>query len=125
MPICQVEEAGPFLQTVASGVVTDAELLAYYFPFHRLSPGPRWLELIDATEVTDLRMTSKGILAVRNRAATFPDLLLGGRVAVVTAGELIHGMLRMWEAQRNNLDYEFKVFRNADTARAWLLEYAP
>ncbi len=48
------------------------------------------------------------------------DLWDGSRVAILATSDLHYGVARMFTAFAVNLDIEYRTFRDADEARAWL-----
>jgi len=122
MPItCDLESIPGVICSVFTGQVTDQELHAYYRqPFVDGFPG-RWLELVDGTGITSMGITSAGEHQLAAILAPHIEKLRGGRVAMVATSDVVFGMFRMWELQREGVGYEVSVFRDVAAAREWLL----
>jgi hypothetical protein len=119
------DQPGTFY-TVLAGRVTDQELLSYYsrlIAAHDKSP---WRELVDGTQVTEMVLTAAGLNQLADMIEANLEQVRGGRVAMVATSDLTYGVFRMWELQRESLDYEVRVFRQLALALAWLgLEALP
>ncbi len=108
------------IHTVFEGRVTDDELLAYYGRPELQHHTGLWLEVVDARAVEHMAVTTQGQARLASLAAARPDVLRGGRVAMVATHDAAYGMFRMWEISREHLPYSVKVFRDFDAACAWL-----
>jgi len=108
------------IHTILEGHVTDEELLSHYalpiFQEHRAA----WRELVDGREVTDMAVTAEGQRRLAALATTSAERLRGWRVAMVASSDVMYGMFRMWELQREGLGYEVHVFRDIEEARTWV-----
>lgn len=95
--------------------------MAYYQQpqFHELARP--WREIVDGSQITDMAITPEGQRQLAILAAAYPATLQGGRVAMVALTDITYGMFRMWEIQREELDYTVHVFRNFEEAIAWLI----
>lgn len=108
------------LHTILTGVVTDAELVEYYTHLSSPPPAP-WTELVDGTAMTRMEFTPAGYRQLRQLfGSKYADVLWGGRVAMLAATDAAFGMFRMWELQREDLNYTVRVFRDRAEALAWL-----
>jgi hypothetical protein len=108
------------IHTTLIGRVTIDDLVSYYaLPFFQQHEGP-WRELVDGRQITDMAITADGQKRLEAFAAGSAERLRGGRVAMVAASDVTYGMFRMWELQREGLGYEVRVFRELETARAWV-----
>ncbi len=119
MPIRYALKGG-VIHTVFEGRVTDDELLAYYARPELQQHAGLWLEIVDARAVEQMAVTSQGQARLASLAAARPDVLRGGRVAMVATHDAAYGMFRMWEISREHLPFSVKVFRAFDAALAWL-----
>ena len=72
--------------------------------------------LWDLTKGFDLSAEEIGKLAARGREH-WP---IACRVAYLAGDDLAYGLLRMFEVFREQENYETRVFRDEDEARAWL-----
>jgi len=122
VPVSRAPSAPPdLLRTVLSGRVTDRELLDYYMRLMDSAAVPfPWLERVDGTGVTDMAVTPDGQWRLAAFVSQHLDLVRGGRVAMVATSGAVYGMFRMWQMQREDLDYAVQVFREMGEAEAWL-----
>lgn len=108
------------IHTTLIGQVTDDELLAYYQQPHFEEISDTWREIVDGSQITEMAVTPEGQRQLAIIAAANPNKLRGGRVAMVALSDVTYGMFRMWEIQREELDYTVRVFRNFEEAQAWV-----
>ena len=121
MPIVrQISGPTDVIRTVLSGTVTDEELLSYYHALVLVDIDGRWREVVDGRAITSYSITSNGQRQLAKFMAQHAERLRGGRVAMVAASEVTFGMFRMWQLQREGLDYQVEVFRELDEALAWV-----
>ena len=113
------------LHTVATGVVTDEDLIQYYAWDRILKPTPPWRELVDGSGIEAMQVTFPGQRRLQDAVSAYDRFLKGGRVAMLAASDAVYGMFRMWELQRENLSYTVRVFRSRDEALAWLAAPPP
>ena len=108
---------------MVAGQVTVAEMESYLAD--RLAD-PRWLPtmsvLVDATAAETRRLTSSDIEQIANFFAVRRTQLGTGRRAIVTTDDGTFGLTRMWQtlAEANGVEFETRVFRALEEARAWL-----
>jgi hypothetical protein len=70
--------------------------------------------------MTEMAITANDQERLAAFVATKAPLLRNGRVAMLASTEVCYGMFRMWEIQREDLDYSVTVFRDVAAARQWL-----
>lgn len=101
----------------AHGEVTDEELLDFLARLAR-DPAfaPDFSSLMDYSEASDFRLTPEGV----RRAAEAAPFSSGSRRAFVVSSDYAHGMIRMFKAVSDIADERFGLFRDAESARAWL-----
>jgi hypothetical protein len=123
LPISRDLERYPHaICTVLTGTVTDAEVLAYYRDPELVPPGDKWLELVDGLGVSGIGLTAEGYQQLALLLARQQERLRGGRVAMVATRDVVYGVFRMWELQREGVGYTVRVFRELEAAREWLFE---
>jgi hypothetical protein len=65
-------------------------------------------------------LTAEGLTRLAGVVEANLEMLRGGRVAMVATTDVTYGVFRMWELQREGLNYEVQVFRDLDLALTWL-----
>jgi hypothetical protein len=121
VPITRRIDADPTLiYTILSGRVTDTELLSYYERAIAQKAHDPWRELVDGTQVTEMVLTQEGLTRLAGIVEANLEKIRDGRVAMVATSNITYGVFRMWELQREGLNYEVRVFRELDLALAWL-----
>lgn len=113
---------GDVIVTTLRGVVTDDELLAYYRQPAMQTFTRRWLELVDGTGIVRMNITPEGQTRLAEFLSMQIERLRGGRVAMVANSDVTYGMFRMWEIQREDLEYTVRVFRDPAAARQWIAD---
>lgn len=102
--------------------VPDDELLTFYGDFFDGPQAAEFTKLLILLEQTKSVGRSTG--ALRALAELLQQKLKGRTertvVAVVAPGDHSFGMARMYEAMSSNLPWDFHVFRDSESARAWL-----
>jgi len=101
----------------AWGVFTEEELAAHSRHLGanpRFEPGFR--QLIDFLDVTEFRVTARGISEV----ARINPFGKGARRAALVKGSLGFGLARMYEQFRRDSSDDYRVFRDRAAALAWL-----
>lgn len=119
MPIHYSNDNGMIVTTL-KGRVTDEELITYYKEMDISDVSLPWRELIDASGVTEMAITTEGQWKLAAYVLSKSDLLSGGKVAMVAVSDMVYGMFRMWEGQRSDVDYEVRVFRSLAFALNWI-----
>jgi len=103
--------------TTLSDVLTDADLLQHQT---QLQADPhydgRFVQLVDARDVTEVDVTKDGVHALASLVVYEP----GARRAIVATRDAMYGMARMFERLRGGRPDELRVFRDIDEARRWL-----
>ncbi|MBI3449324.1 MAG: hypothetical protein HY049_10470 [Acidobacteria bacterium] len=99
------------------GVVVDDELLAHS---NALASDPRfqpsWKQVADFREVTEIRLTSRG---VHSNAETSPFARDARRAFVVVTDEAF-GISRMFSLYADTSPDQFRIFRELPQAMAWI-----
>lgn len=123
MPIAYVidRESG-LIRTSISGVLTDADLLAYKRDvIAELRRSPGLCELVDARGIDQVRATSAGIRAMADLDLQAADAYREGfRLAIVVKDDVSFGLARMYEMQTESVVPQVSVFREMTEATAWL-----
>lgn len=119
MPIHYSNDNGMIVTTL-KGRVNDDDLLGYYKGTDFSGVVFPWRELIDASGVTDMAITTEGQWKLAAYVLSMSEQLTGGKVAMVAGSDMTYGMFRMWEGQRSDVDYEVRVFRSMETALTWM-----
>ena len=121
MPINRrIDDDPTLIYTVLSGRVTDTELWSYYQRIIAEMTYVPWRELVDGTQVAEMVLTSEGLTRLAGIIEASLEKLRDGRVAMVATTDVTYGVFRMWELQREALNYEVRVFRDLERALAWL-----
>lgn len=122
MPITyRIDRQRGIVWTHATGVLTDAELLAHK---RRLindpdfRPGMR--ELSDVREIERLEVTPKGISRFVAQDKTDETQLGDHRLAIVASENVVYGMARMYQSLTDGSPRNVMVFRNPTEAKTWL-----
>ncbi len=119
MPICyEVSDGGHFINTRATGVITEEDLLRYQAALladPRIKPGA--YELFDATMANCSDLSDEVIPKIVESDRAHGERLRGGKCAVVVraAFELADKLETAHAGP-----HELMVFYNLDVARAWL-----
>jgi hypothetical protein len=111
---------GDLIHTRLVGRVTIEDLLAHYASPALDVPRGAWREIVDDRAMTEMAITANDQERLAAFVATKAPLLRNGRVAMLASTEVCYGMFRMWEIQREDLDYSVTVFRDVAAARQWL-----
>lgn len=111
------------LRTTFTGTVTDRDLIEHYQGiFSRDVYGPGRNELVDATRVEHWLVTSRGQWQLAAIAQLHQEKIEGMKVAMVATQAHVFAMFRMWEMQREHLNYEVRVFNSCADAEDWLAQ---
>ena len=119
MPISyEVSDGGRFIDTKATGAITEEELLRYQAALladPRIKPGA--YELFDATLADGSELSEEVIPKIVEADRTHAERLRGGKCAVVVRSAFeLADKLEMAHAGPQ----ELMVFFNVDVARTWL-----
>ena len=102
----------------ATGTVTDDDVRSMNDRMRGDSSiAPDFDQLFDASEVSEMTLSSK---EVRAMSAREPFFSTPSRRAVVAPDDLGFGMARMFELSRGELAGEIRVFRTRREALVWL-----
>ena len=122
MPIeLKYVDDGAGVEFIATGLVTGAEIIAANNRLygHEAFSKLRY-QLIDRTHCTDFHVSNEDIEAIAAQeieaAATNPSMI----VAFVSTTDLQYGITRMYQAHVGDRGFLNGLFRNRDTALAWL-----
>jgi len=118
----EYEISGPLVLSHAQGRVIAADIRSH---MERLSldssvPIP-YRELYDARASLGYDASSADLRSLGLQSIGFGERFVGGRVAMIADQDLAFGLGRMFEAYTQKSRFEFRVFRDPDKARAWLL----
>ena len=107
--------------TTASGVLADRDILAHkeeLLADPKLEPG--MMELQDVRGITKVDVTSKGIQHLAVLSDSEKKILGDFKLAIVVSKSLAFGMARVFEAYAGDSLPHVSVFRDMDSAKAWL-----
>jgi len=79
---------------------------------------PEFAVLGDARGVEEVRVTSAGIESLMK--FTRDRQFHGRRLGLVATSEVVYGLARMYQIQREDSSYEVAVFRGIEEASAWI-----
>jgi len=124
MPITyRIDPQSHLVMTVATGVLTDAELLDHK---RRLAADPAFEpgmgQLSDIRGVEQLEVTPQGVRQFVAHDRVHAGQLEGHRLAIVAPQDLVFGMARMYQTLT---DANVGVFRDVAEALAFLGRSAP
>lgn len=116
-----VDEARGLVETRIREGFTYEDIRAV---FAALRTDPRIRPHFDRLAVYDVATTTLNSAEVREmvEAATRVPHSPGTRVAVVVGGDVMFGMMRMYEMHGDRLGMHVRVFRNRPEADQWLAE---
>ena len=77
--------------------------------------------LVDLTGV-EIHRTGHEVRAAAAGSKRFFESIAGGRLALVATQQVSFGIARMYDALVQAEGFELQIFRDVDTARAWLAE---
>lgn len=120
MPIrYRIDPKRGLVLTTATGVLTDDELLAHKRKL-RADPDfrPDMCELSDVRQVTRLEVTPQGVqqFVEQDKSSEQPNY----RLAIVARADVVFGMARMYQTLTEKSGTQVGVFRDLETAEAWL-----
>lgn len=103
------------------GVLTKASLMDYYQLYLKAGYIQRYKkEIVDGRGVTKSYFTAQDQQQFIEMLGQHPEELQGRKVAMVAGSDVVYGMFRMFEMQREELDYEVRVFKDYDEAVIWI-----
>lgn len=117
----RIDTAQNIVWTTATGVLTDADLLAHkrnLINDPAFKPGSR--ELSDVRAVERLEVTPNGISQFVARDKADSAKLGDHKLAIVASADVVYGMARMYQTLSNEEVQHVMVFRTIPEARAWL-----
>ncbi len=115
----KIDRENRLVMTTASGVFTLADILAHEEKL-RLDPDfdPSFSQLLDASHITKLEITSEHIRRLAQDSLFSPD----SRRALLVSNDAAFGLARMFEILRESAgDTGIEVFRSLDEALEWVL----
>jgi hypothetical protein len=106
-----------------TGTIADGELLDSYRA-HLGQPDydPTLDDLVDLREVEHLDVSAGALKEMNRMFAGVDEYGIPTRLAIVAPGDLGYGLGRMYEMMRDGAPETIRVFRDAETAHAWLAE---
>lgn len=123
MPIESIRHSSSDItEHIATGVITDDDMFVSQKEF--LENNPTKLELWDMSESDLSKITIAGMRKFLSRAAKLGTAREGGKTAVVVQSTLQFGLGRIAEAFSEfvSLPFEFRLFKQKDSAISWLNE---
>ena len=102
---------------IHSGLMTDAEALRTAQEFAEVELEPGTVMIVDMRAVTQLRLTTEGMLRVIELFRGNPRVT---RCAVVAGSDLALGATHMYQALRTDAETEMRAFRDEESALEWL-----
>jgi hypothetical protein len=122
MPITyRIDQEHDVVWTNATGVLTDADLLAHKSRLINdpdFKPGLR--ELSDVRAVDRLEVTPNGISQFVARDKADSAKLHDHKLAIVASADVVYGMARMYQTLSDDETQHVMVFRTIPEATAWL-----
>lgn len=99
------------------GALTDAEVLSHAETLRADAKfDPEFQQIIDYSEVTEVRVTTSGVAAVAERN----PFRVGARRAVVVGSDEAFGMVRMFQMRTDSDPEQFAIFRSLGPAMEWV-----
>jgi hypothetical protein len=122
MPITyHIDAERRLVLTHASGILTDADLLAHKERLARDAAfDPAMAQLSDLREIQRLDVTAAGVRAMVDHDTVHVARRTGHRLALVVPTDDAFGMARMYQLMRREDDGNVGVFRTMPEAEAWL-----
>ncbi len=107
---------------VHTGIIPDEEFLTFYKGLYQSDPSFTSMDhLVDLREADSSPRSSDVLHKFADfMQPFFESLTTRPKVAVVAPRDLSFGLARMYEALADAIPWDFTVFRNTDTALAWL-----
>jgi len=103
------------------GALTKSTLMDYYQLYLKAGYVDKYKkEIVDGRGITKLFFTARDQQQFIDLISQQTEKLRGRQVAMVAAKDVVFGMFRMFEMQREDLDYEIRVFKDYDEAVTWL-----
>lgn len=103
------------------GDVPDDEFLAFYKEFFENPGGTYTNLLIDLEQTSSVARSPRALESLSQLLREkLGDAPTRRRVAVVAPADLSFGLARMYEVFSDHIPWEFAVFRESESARAWL-----
>jgi hypothetical protein len=118
LPVTSIIDVGRLLVlTRLIGAVTEQEVEDHNQSLRR-DPlfNPRFRQLVDLSELTEILFDSAAV-EVTSREHVFAP---GVRRAIVASSDAVFGMSRMFATQSESVGQTIHVFRDMDSANAWL-----
>ena len=122
MPI-SYDLSDDLLQVVASGAYTFAEIKSTFGTAIRAIPLDRSIATLVDARLSEHNPSGEELRSIASFAGSLLPRI-GRRVALVVSAEVRFGLGRMLEVFGEPEGVEFKVFRNLDDARSWLVAIA-
>ena len=122
MPLTyRIDAARRLVLTHATGVLTDADLLAHKERLvHDPAFDPGMSQLSDIRNIERLDVTAAGVQAMVDHDNSNAPRRHGHRMALVVPADEAFGMARMYQLMHHNEEENIGVFRTISEAEAWL-----
>lgn len=123
MPLTyRIDTARRLVLTHASGVLTDADLLAHKDRLVQDAAfDPGMAQLSDIRDIERLEVTAAGVRAMVDHDNSNAARRSGHRMALVVPKDDAFGMARMYQLMNRKEEDNIGVFRTMEDAAAWLL----
>jgi hypothetical protein len=122
-----IVDMGKGIYKVGSGVVTSTELLANSLQrsidLKQAGESPVKYGLIDFTAMTELQVSNETVMRLLEIDRQVSQFTRDCFVAVIAPESLAFGMARLWSGFTRDLGWESQVFRDAESAKAWLRKH--
>ena len=103
------------------GVLTKTTLMDYYQLYLKADYVHKYKkEIVDGRGVTKMFFTAQDQQQFIDLISQHPEELRGRKVAMVAEKPSVYGIFRMFEMQRDELDYEVRVFKDYDESVKWI-----
>ncbi len=84
----------------------------------RYRPGMKCL--CDLSGLSDFEVSAEDAWSLRSQLGQLGGVMSEGAVALVAPSDYVYGMARMYVQILDDIGAEVEIFRDAETARAWL-----
>ena len=110
----------------AQGSLSREEVINTIRNFYEKGPVTRNV-LWDVSQAALHDLSAEDVQQIAHVPRKSLDLRAGGKTAIVAPDDLAYGLSRMYQtsSRTESLPFHLQVFRDADTARSWLVEKDP
>ena len=111
---------------ITHGTVSGEDVKNTIRDFYEKGPITRNV-LWDLSQAVLNDLSAEDVHQITNVPRKSLDLREGGKTAIVAPGDLAYGLSRMYQtsSRLEGLPFQLQIFRDADTARAWLEDTDP